>query len=341
MYVQQFEEFAQVWRGDVIESRHLGVAAVANAAGEVIAGWGDLDLVTYPRSSMKPFQALALIETGAADAYRLTSRHLALACASHRGERHHTELLGAWLAAIGCDVSDLACGPEYPKHRETEMRMLREGRDATPVHHNCSGKHTGFLTVCRHCGYAVEDYKNVDHPAQQHYLGVLADLGAPTGLRLGTDGCTLPTPALSLADTARIGARFAAGKAQAARADAIRRLIAAMGRHPEYTSGTGHAMVAMAEATGRRVVFKGGAEAFLLAFLPKDGLAVALKIADGNARARVPALLAILRGLGLIGEAEARDLAPFATPPVLDSRGVKVGRIEASPSLMRAPLPCA
>ena len=335
--VSQFEEFVRVWRGDVVESRHFGAAAVANADGEVIAGWGDPDLVTYPRSSMKPFQALALIETGAADAYHLTPKHLALACASHRGEAHHTELAAAWLASIGCDVSDLACGPEYPKHRETEMRLLREGRDVTSLHHNCSGKHTGFLTVCRHCGYTIQDYKSVDHPTQQHYLGALADLGAPADRQLGIDGCTLPTPALSLADTARLGARFAAGKAPAPRARALGRLIDAMGQHPEYVSGTGHAMVATVEATGRRVICKGGAEAFLLTFLPKDGLGVALKIADGNARARVPALIAILLGLGLIDAAEAQAVAQFAAPAVQNSRGENVGRIEASPSLTRPP----
>jgi len=326
--LEQLEELAQVWRGDVIESRHLGVAVVANAAGEVIAGWGDPNLITYPRSSMKPFQALPLVESGAADAHALSSKHLALACASHRGESHHTELAASWLNAIGCEVSDLACGPEYPKHLETQRRMLRAGEEATSLHHNCSGKHTGFLTLCHHCGYGIENYALADHPAQQHFFEVLADLGAPAGMPLGSDGCTLPSPALSLGDAARLGARFAAGRAPAKRAAAMARLMDAMGRHPEYTSGSEHAMVAVAEATDRRVVFKGGAEAFLLTFLPQDGLAIALKVADGNARARVPALIAILRQLNLIGDAEVAALGDFARPAVTNSRHEQVGHIE-------------
>ena len=337
MFLKTLEELAQVWRGEVIESRHLGVAVVANAAGEVIAGWGDPDLVTYPRSSMKPFQALALVETGAADAFALSSRHLALACASHRGEAHHTDLAADWLETIGCAVPDLACGPEYPKHPETQRRMLRAGEEATSLHHNCSGKHTGFLTVCRHCGYGIEDYAAVDHPAQQRFFELLADLGAPVGMPVGSDGCTLPSPALRLGDAARLGARFAAGQAPAKRAAAMARLIDAMGRHPEYTSGSEHAMVAVAEATGRRVVFKGGAEAFLLAFLPQDGLAIALKVADGNARARVPALIAILHRLRLIGDAEVAALAAFARPAITNSRAEQVGRIEPAAFETEAP----
>lgn len=328
MPLEKLEELAQVWRGDVIESRHLGVAVVANATGEVIAGWGDPNLITYPRSSMKPFQALALVESGAADAHALSSKHLALACASHRGEQHHTKLAAAWLNAIGCEVDDLACGPEYPKHLETQRRMLRAGEEATSLHHNCSGKHTGFLTLCRHCGYGIENYALADHPAQQHFFEVLTDLGAPAGMPLGSDGCTLPSPALSLGDAARLGARFAAGRAPEKRAAAMARLMDAMGRHPEYTSGSEHAMVAMAEATGRRVVFKGGAEAFLLTFLPQDGLAIALKVADGNARARVPALIAILRQLNLIGDTEVAALGDLARPAVTNSRHEQVGHIE-------------
>lgn len=325
--MRKFEEFAQVWRGEVIESRHMGVAVVANAQGEVVAGWGDPDMVTYPRSSMKPFQALTLVETGAAEAFRLSPKHLALACASHRGEAHHTELAATWLSQIGCTASDLACGAEYPKHQETQLRMIRAGEKASPLHHNCSGKHTGFLTLCRHCNYQIEGYRSKDHPSQQQFLNLLADLGAPLDMPLGVDGCTLPSPALSLADAARIAARFAAGQASGKRGAAMTQLIEAMGQHPEYVSGSGHPMVAIAKATERRVVFKVGAEAFLLVFLPQEGLGIALKVADGNSRARIPALIAILEELGAITRAESKGLAAIARPVIVNSRQEEVGQI--------------
>lgn len=331
--MRSFEEFAQVWRGETVESRHFGAAVVANAAGEIIAGWGDPDFVTYPRSAMKPFQALTLLETGAADAFFLTPEHLALSCASHQGEPHHTALAQSWLDAIGFSANDLACGPEYPTHPATYERMLRDRIMATPIHHNCSGKHVGFLTVCRHCGYSSHDYRDPGHPTQHLYLEALTDLGAPSNLPLGSDGCTLPTPALGMADAARLAARFAAKRAPASRAAAMEQLIEAMARHPEYTSGTAHDMVAVAKATKRRVVFKVGAEGYLLAFLPKDGLGVSLKVADGNQRARTVALLAILRGIGLLSESEARELEAIAKPVVRNSRNEVVGHIEAPAGL--------
>ena len=333
--MDRFVELAEVRRNGQIESIHFGVAAVANVKGEVIAGWGDTDTVTFPRSSMKPFQALPLIETGAADAFGLTPQHLALACGSHRGEAFHTDLVASWLEDIGCSTGDLACGPEYPKHQATQRAMIAKGAEPTALHHNCSGKHTGLLSVCRHCGYNVEGYADIDHPMQQHYARVLADLDA-TVAAWGTDGCILPTPAMSVGDAARIGAKFAAGLVTGKRWEAADRLLSAMRDHSEYTSGSNHVMGAVIAATNGRVVFKGGAEAFLLAFLPDDGLAVAIKVIDGNSRARVPALIAVLRSIGVLSDAEFKALIRYAEPNVTDSLNQVVGSIHAA-SVLASP----
>lgn len=330
--MKQFVELAAVWRGDVIESRHWGVAAVANLQGEVIEGWGDIATITYPRSSMKPFQALPLVETGAADAYRLTTRHLALACASHRGERHHTALVGNWLNALGLSSDDLACGPEYPRHGPTRRAMIEAGEQPCSIHHNCSGKHSGFLTVCRHCGYPIDGYDDLSHSAQHAYAATLDAFGIGDP-QWGIDACTLPTPALSVGDAARIAARFMAVQGNPRRHAAAERLLAAMRAHPEYTAGTDHPMGRVVQATDGRVVFKGGAEAFLLAFLEADGLAIAIKVADGNSRARVPALIAILQRLGVVGDAAANSLTDIARPDIRNSRGEIVGFIRAAADL--------
>lgn len=332
--MKDFIELAEVWRGGLLESRHWGVVAVANAQGEVIEGWGDISTLTYPRSSMKPFQALPLIETGAADAYGLTPKHLALACASHRGEPHHTDMVRDWLGTLDCTSDALACGLVYPKHTQTQHEMIAAGLQPNSVHHNCSGKHSGFLTVCRHCGYAIEGYRDQDHPTQQIYAETLDQFGVSVA-NWGVDGCTLPTPALSVGDVARIGARFAAGKGDERRRLATKRLLAAMRAHPEYTSGTAHPMAQVVAATQGRVVFKVGAEAFLLAFLEEDGLAIAFKVADGNARARMPALMAILRTLGILSDDQVATLASLARPKIHDSRGVAVGHIQAAEALSK------
>ena len=325
-----YARLAELWRGPVVESVHFGAAAVANAAGEVIYGWGDTGLVTYPRSSLKPIQAIALVETGAADAWRLAPEDLALACASHRGEPVHVGRVEAWLGRLGLGESALACGPDYPASQNAAEALIRAGGAPARIFHNCSGKHCGFLSVARHMGWPVEGYNDPSHPAQRFYLAVLSDLlrTDARGLPLGVDGCTLPAPALSLADMARAMARYAAADTRApGRAAAIRRLQAAMRAHPALVSGTGEANVRIAEATGGRIVMKGGAEGYVVVFIPEQGIGAALKIADGNSRARVVALLAILRELKLLGEGEAAALAGLAEVPVRDSTGKDIGSI--------------
>ena len=325
-----FVKMVEVWRGPLVESEHLGVAAVANAAGEIIEGWGDTTMQTYPRSALKPIQAIALVETGAYEARGLTSRHLALACASHRGEPFHTELVTAWLADLGLTQNALACGPEQPADAAAVATAILQGHPTQRIYHNCSGKHCGFLTVARHRGWPVEGYDRLDHPAQQLYLDALSELTGrdARALPFGIDGCALPAAALSVAAMAVTMARFAAARvASPARRAAIFAIHDAMRQHPEYVSGTAQPGVQLAHVTRGRIIMKTGAEGFLMAYVPEQGLGIALKIADGEARARVPALIALLSAVGLLDVAEQRELARLAEPPVLNSAGATVGRI--------------
>ncbi len=326
----EYAKFAEVWRGPAVESVHFGAAAVANAGGEVIYGWGDTGIVTFPRSSLKPIQAIALVETGAADALGLTPEDLALACASHRGEPIHTSRVAAWLDRLGLAESNLACGPDYPSDKDTAADLIRGGIEPSRIFHNCSGKHCGFLTVARHMGWPIDGYNDPSHPAQQFYFDVFSDLlgGDARALPLGVDGCTLPAPALSIADMARSMARYAAARtSNATRSQAIRRLQEAMRAHPRLVAGTGQPNVRLSEATGGRIIMKGGAEGYVVAFIPEQELGIALKIADGNSRARVVALLAMLRALKLLSDGEAAALADLAEVPVQNSVNVQVGRI--------------
>ena len=325
-----FVKMVEVWRGPLVECVHHGVAAVANAKGEIIEGWGDIGLATFPRSALKPIQAIALVETGAYKARGLTSRHLALACASHHGQPIHTELVSAWLADLKLDQNALVCGPDQPADEASAAAAIRDGHPVQRIYHNCSGKHCGFLTVAKHRGWAVEGYDHIDHPAQQLYLDALSELIGRDAhaLPFGVDGCALPAPAVTIKDMAAMMARYAAARATSpSRRAAIVAIHDAMRRHPEYISGTDQPGVALARVTKGRIVMKTGAEGFMMVYVPDQGLAAVVKIADGNARARVPALIAVLSAVGLLSEAEQRELAPLAAPPVLNSAGATVGRI--------------
>jgi L-asparaginase II len=323
----------EVWRGPVLESEHRGVAAAVGADGSLIGSIGDPGLVTFPRSSLKPFQALMLLESGAADDLRLDQRRIALACASHHGEAFHLAAIREWLDEIGCSAADLACGAEPPASITAYEALMRNGEGPSPIHHNCSGKHAGFLTVCRHCGWPLEGYAEPAHPAQQRYRSTMGEIleRDPGSFRQGTDGCTLPALALSVEEMARACARFAAGRFPGtARRDASGRILDAMRAFPEYVSGTCEPTVQIARATAGRVVYKTGADAFGAVWIPEAGIGVAVKIADGSARARVPFLLEFMARVGLLEPDEIDALEPLRRPIIHDSRGRPVGRLEVA-----------
>jgi L-asparaginase II len=88
-----------VMRGDRVEGRHRVSYAIADASGTLVCSHGDLAGPVYPRSAIKPIQTLAMVESGAAEAFSVTDREIAIACGSHSGEPLHVETVRAWLAA--------------------------------------------------------------------------------------------------------------------------------------------------------------------------------------------------------------------------------------------------
>ncbi|MBX6375931.1 MAG: asparaginase [Acetobacteraceae bacterium] len=325
-----FVRLAEVWRGPAVESVHHGVAVIADAAGRIVQAWGDPGFVTFPRSSLKPFQAIGLVESGAADALGLSPEHLALACASHRAEDFQVSLVRDWLGRMELTEAALVCGPDLPRDARDQAALLRGGGGPARVFHNCSGKHCGFLAVARRLGAPTAGYDDPAHPAQRLYLDALSELLGrdAAGLARGVDGCGLPAFALSVGDMARAAARHAAAAVAAeARRDAIRRIHAAMRAHPDHLSGRDQPTSRIIRATQGRVLVKGGAEGFVLALVPDRGLGIAVKIADGASRAKMGVLAALLGRLGLLDAAEAEALCGAVEPPVLDSNGRAVGRI--------------
>ncbi|NWH08051.1 MAG: asparaginase [Alphaproteobacteria bacterium] len=146
-----------VTRGALIESVHRGAIAVAAPDGRILASLGDVAALTYPRSAIKMMQALPLVTSGAADAFGVSEAELALACASHGGEPFHIAAVEGWLSRIGASERDLLCGPHPPSHEPSARTLYAAGGHPRRIHNNCSGKHTGFLTLARHL--KVSDYK--------------------------------------------------------------------------------------------------------------------------------------------------------------------------------------
>jgi L-asparaginase II len=328
----------EVTRGMMVESVHRGAVAIARADGSLPFSLGDVDNPIYPRSSLKPIQALPLLESGAADAFGLSDEEIALACASHSGEPIHTTRVAAWLQKVGCDENHLACGPQAVRHEPLRAQMLRQGTSPTRIHNNCSGKHTGFLTVARHWGVATNGYERHDHPVQRAVAKALAELAdIAEEFPWGIDGCAAPNFALPLAAFARALAKFAEPSSLPGdRAGAARRIVQAMIAHPTLVAGTDRSDTILMQAGGGRVATKAGAEAFYAAIVPEAGLGIALKIDDGAGRAAETAIAAILDNLGLLGEGAAAHALIHA--PVLNTRNAVVGERRPSTALNEAGL---
>ena len=304
-------------RWPLTESTHPVHVAVVDAEGAVVRAWGDTDRITHPRSAAKPLQALALVETGAADAFGLGDVELALACASHSGEPGHVEAVERWLDRIGCSTADLECGVEATK-------------GPAPSANNCSGKHAGFLTVARHLGVDPAGYIEASHPVQQLVSGVLSETTEETfdPARTGRDGCGIPVHPVPLRSLALAAARFGSPTAWPdGRATAARRLAAAMVGEPWFVAGTGRLCTdLLADATGD-VLVKVGAEGVQFAALPRLGLGIALKVEDGSVPASEIALGHVLGGL------EGHDRTEVFGPRrrVTNHAGVPVGELRVRP----------
>jgi L-asparaginase II len=311
----------ELWRGPAVESRHRVAVAVAESGGRLTAQVGDAEVPVFPRSAIKPIQAVPLVETGAADAFALGDAELALACASHAGEPVHTERVAAWLARIGLTERGLACGAHAPLDREAARELRRAGGVPTPVHNNCSGKHTGMLTTAVHLGEPTAGYLDPAHPVQRRIRAVFEELmGAPLG-EPGVDGCGVPSWPLPLD-------RLAVAMANLCERPAAKRLLVAMRAHPELVAGTGRLDTALMRARPD-LVAKGGAEGVHVAVVPDRGLAVAVKAEDGAGRAADVALLAVLDRL-VGGIVDHPDLRAFAEPSIQNVAGRTVGAIRAA-----------
>lgn len=325
-----YQLLVEVTRNDTVESQHFGAAVVCDYKGSVLESWGDINGLIFPRSALKPMLAVHLLESGASDHYSLNDAELSLACSSHHGEKIHQDLVTSWLARLGLTEDHLACGAALPENIESAHQLLASGRQGCRVHHNCSGKHTGFLTTAQHLKIPLDNYHLLDHPLQQLSLDILSDF-ADTNLRqysIGIDGCGLPAPTMPLLHLAHATARFANPvDLSAQRKQAVYRLHQAITNEPLYIAGHGTVESELNEISKGAVLAKTGAEGVVIAALPEQGLGIAAKISDGGNRARSVALLAILDHLGVLSDEEKHQLQHHIRPMITNSRGVTVGEI--------------
>lgn len=326
----------EVLRGGLVESSHRGAVAIVDADGAMVLAVGDIAKPVFPRSAVKPLQALPLVECGAAERYAFGDEELALACASHSGEPAHVEVVARMLSHAGLDVSALACGTHWPSSQTAAFALARAGAAPSALHNNCSGKHAGFLCVACAMGVDHLGYWRPEHAVQRQVRAVLEDL---TGVALpdddrAVDGCSVPTWAISVANLARAFAKFGTGHGLTpVRAKAAARLRAACAQKPWYVAGTGRFCTEIMRLLGPRVLVKTGAEGVFCAALPDLGYGIAIKCDDGAGRAAEAIMAASIGRFVRLDDAERAMIASFARPTLRNWNGIEVGSLRVSEAI--------
>ena len=320
-----------VSRDGIVESTHFGRVAICHADGRLLASAGNAQGAQFWRSSSKPLQALSVVTSGAPDQFEFTPKELSVCCASHSGSAEHVETVSGILAKLGLSEADLDCGAHWPGDVDERNRLIRAGEEPSPLHNNCSGKHSGMLATARALGVPTKGYLDFGHPIQRMIAVNLSLLsGVPEEqFGVGRDGCGAPTVAMPLAAMARAFARLAMpDDLPEELADAARRICDAMAAEPVMVSSRGSFNSELLRLGGGEIVAKGGAEGLFCMASRKSGVGIALKSSDGSGRPHAPAVIALMRKAKIDVPEELSER--FERVPVTNCHSDCVGYVEAA-----------
>jgi L-asparaginase II len=322
-----------VYRGKEIESKHTFTYVVSDSNAKPLPGSDTIEKMIYPRSAIKPFQAISYITTGTYAASGSTDEELSLACASHNAEKIHVNCVQNWLQRNSLSAKHLACGPALPDHKE-DIQFLYENKiSPDSTYNNCSGKHTAMVLTARHMGWDMATYNKAGHPLQKMILDNIETLCNKKldQNRVGIDGCTLPNYMMSLQELSIAAVNFtnAAEKSQTVFDKACNQILNAIAKYPIMIGGHGRLCSKIAEVTEGRIIAKVGAEGIYVAMIRDQKLGIALKIEDGAFRAVEVALVHLLKKFDLLKPQELEKLQKWVESPIYNTVKDRVGKITA------------
>lgn len=303
-------ELAVLERSGFVESRHVGSAVVVAADGSVVTSLGAVDSPIFPRSAVKPFQALAAMQSGVP----LRGAQVAIAAGSHTGSLEHMDIVSGMLKAAGLTENHLGCPAAWPSDPEARAWLLRTDRGKSRLAMNCSGKHAAFLWACTENGWNTAGYLEPNHPMQRAVRRVLEEYTGQTIRHTGVDGCGAPVMSVTLKGLARAFTTLAkapSDKSANARAATV---ATSMLDYPWAVEGHGRPNTVVMEDLG--VLAKLGAEG-VLAMATPAGASVAVKMLDGNGRAATLVALTLLAASGALDVPEVAAVLGKVVPPIM------------------------
>lgn len=326
------EKLIEITRGDIVETIHYGDVAVVNSKGDLLYHCGNPEKYTFWRSAAKPIQAFNVIISGAADKYGFTDEELSIMCASHYGEKFHLKTIKSILNKIGLTENHILGGTVTSLSSEYALELAYQQTILNPMYSDCSGKHAGMLSVCKHKNFPLETYKELSHPQQQSILKIIAKMTDMDikNIGIGIDGCSVPVHAMPIKNMALAYARLAnPEQLPESYKMASQKVFKAMTKHPEMVSGTNGFCSNLIALSNKKLVGKVGAEGVYCVGVKNRDIGISIKIESGNMNVLPPAVIHILDKLDVLTKAELKTLGNYN--PMINTNDLKnkVGEISA------------
>ncbi len=320
-------------RSKLQESVHKIKILVTNLNNEVLLSSGNDNDYIYPRSSIKIFQAIPFIKSDAVNKYKLSSKSIAMACSSHRGENYHIKELEIWVKKIGIKIKDLKCGIHNPLNLKATENLMRSNNKTNQLHNNCAGKHMAMITSSIINKYNISNYLNINHPHQIEIRNIFEKFTNKkiNNKNYGIDGCSAPQYAFKINDIAKMLKNLInAYNGNFAYKKEIRKLINCVLLNPKFIGGSDSLDSRIMMINRKNIFCKGGAEGvFLFVDLNKKIVGV-IKVADGNERALPSIIYNLFKKFKIMNKRELVHLKKFYDFNILNHAKIKVGSIETN-----------
>ena len=321
----KFADLVTSTRGNLVENIHQGVAVAMDSEGRVIKKWGDITTEIFPRSALKLIQTFGIITTGADKALKLKDEQIAFATSSHHAEPVHLDMVKSWLSELELEEEDLMLGSAWPLSQKRKDYIVRQEGRKSKIYHNCSGKHCGQLSICKHSKFKTLNYHDPKHPVQKLFIENLEKLAEVKIKNIGIDGCNLPAPSLPLNQFALALTKFAdPSKLEGIEKKAVIKIFESCVKYPLLFGGSESVNSILTKSSNKKVLVKNGADGVFVAIVPDEKAVLVVKIKDGNMKAAEVAIAGLLRELKFLDNDEVKKLV---SQPILNSAGTRSGKI--------------
>ena len=324
--INKYVDLVSSTRGNVVENIHQGIAVAMDSEGRVIKQWGDITTEIFPRSALKLIQTFGIITSGADKGLRLKDEQIALATSSHHAETVHLDMVKTWLLELGIEEEDLMLGPAWPLGQKRKDYIVRHEGRKSRIYHNCSGKHCGQLSICKHNKFKTLKYNDPKHPVQKLFIENLEKLAEVKIKNIGIDGCNLPAPSLPLNQFAKALTKFAdPSKLEGIEQKAVIKIFESCVKHPVLFGGSESVNSILTKSSNKKVLVKNGADGVFIAVIPDEKSVLVVKIKDGNMKAAEVAIAGLLEEMKFLNNEETKKIK---SQPILNSTLQKIGKLE-------------